>query len=83
MNYKVYYYKKADGSWVFHKCIYYPMTIVLNERDGARYHTRERLRGNDPWRLYLDIPEDFALIKKLFFNPSYWENRTWQEEDQA
>lgn len=36
--------------------------------------------GDDVIKLYLDIPEDFEIIKRTFFSPSYWEERTWQEE---
>ena len=36
--------------------------------------------GDDVWQLHLDNPEDFNNIKKRFFTPDYWDNRTWVEE---
>lgn len=82
MTYTIIYYKRACGTWVFFDYAKRE-TLVLNDVDGARHHLQERWRGNNLWRLYLDLPDDFDTIRRNFFTPSYWENRTWQEEDQA
>lgn len=36
--------------------------------------------GDDVWQLHLDNPNDFDKIKKHFFTPEYWEDRTPGEE---
>lgn len=82
MAYTILYYKRASGAWVFFDYTK-GETIVLNDRDGARHHLQERKRGNNLWRLFLDLSGDFDMIRKNFFSPSYWENRTWQMEDRA
>lgn len=77
---QVYYYKRADGSWIFSVDGH---TIVKDANRGAQYHTLLRYMGKETWRLYLDIEADFNLIRQNFFHPSYWEGRTWQMEDNA
>lgn len=81
MAFTIYYYKRADGTWVFYDSI--KKTIVLDERRGAKYHLSMRKTGYNLWRLYLDIPVDFNFIRSRFFDPAYWNGRTWQQEDQA
>lgn len=72
---KLYYYKIACGDWVFS-----PNIVMSNERAAVSNLISHRKDGYVTWRLYLDIPEDFEAIKKLFFTPDYWENKTWQDE---
>ena len=78
----VYYYKREDGTWVFSLQGYTGerRTIVKNESGGAQYlrllvHTNKEMQ-----RLYPDIPREYEDIQRLFFSPSYWKDRTWQQE---
>lgn len=72
---KLYYYKIGCGDWIFA-----PNLCMSNDRDAITNLIKHRKEGYVAWRLYLDQPDDFELIKKMFFTPEYWENKTWQEE---
>ena len=71
---KVYYYKRDSGEWVFQDGSF------TDEREALKHLIAKRKAGLTVWRLYLDLKEDFELIKKNFFTPEYWENTTWKEE---
>ena len=71
----VHYYKRhKSGDWVFEDC------VISDCRQAVKYLIEQRRAKKVVWRLYLDIPEDYELIKSLFFTPAYWEGRTWQQE---
>lgn len=71
---KLFYYKRLTGSWVF------PDGVFTDEREALKHLISKRKAGLTVWRLYLDIPEDFELIKANFFTPDYWSNTTWEKE---
>ena len=76
----IYYYKRANGSWIFSVD---GRTIVKDAYRGAQYHLMLRRLGKELWRLYLDIAADFKLIQENFFTPSYWNGRTPKMEDEV
>ena len=72
---KIYYYKRASGTWVFQDGIF------TDEREALKHLISKRKAGLLVWRLYLDIPEDYELIKQTFFTHDYWADKSWREED--
>ena len=76
---KIYYYKRSSGTWVF--CVEGQTIVKQDTFKGAQYHRMLRFAKKELWRLYLDLPEDFEKIKKIFFTPEYWEGRDWKTED--
>lgn len=78
----VYYYRRGNGSYVFslEDTTGIRRTVVKDEYSGEQYlrmltYSKKNLR-----RVYLDIQEDYRLIKRFFFTPSYWEAKPWQDE---
>ena len=71
MNFKTFYYKRGNGDWVF-------QDGVFDELDGLNHLILKRRAGLEVCKLYLD--KDFEEIKKHFFTPDYWNNKTWQQE---
>ena len=78
----IYYYKRANGDWVFSILDSHGIrrTIEKDERPGEQYLTMLRYAKKTPKRLYLDLMEDYRLIKRFFFEPAYWEGKAWQIE---
>lgn len=70
----IYYYKTFGDVWHFED------GITLSGGRAYDYFRSLREKGVQTWRLFLDIPEDFELIKKFFHTPAYWKHTTWLEE---
>lgn len=70
------YYYKTDSLWVFEDGTELPIY------EGAKYHLDMRKQGIEMWRLFLDLPEDYAKITRCFKTPSYWKRTTWQKEQE-
>ena len=67
---KVYYYKKANGLFVF-------STGAVKDDEHAGQYLRMLRYSKKPYdRLFPDIPEDFRMIKRIFGVP---DGKTWQE----
>ncbi len=79
---KSYYYKRLSGTWVFAQMDNFGIwrTLVKDEQSGEQYHRMLRYAKKCPERLYLDLPEDYRLIKRFFFDPAYWDGKPWQTE---
>lgn len=77
-----YYYKREDGSFIFsvRDTIGIRRTIVKDATAGEQYLRMLQYSKKTIRKLYLDLQEDYRLIKRFFFTPSYWEAKAWQEE---
>ena len=71
---KVYYYKTVGDVWHF------STGVSRDARRGNDYLRMLRYSGREVEKLYLDLPEDFEIIKSTFYSPEYWKGRTWEEE---
>ena len=78
MEKRFYYYKRNNGVAVFQDGT--TINTLKKGRDFVNTLLKHRRGGETTWRLYLDVPEDYEQIKSIFFTPSYWENKTWQQE---
>lgn len=77
-----YYYRRGNGSYVFSlkDTTGIRRTVVKDEYTGEQYLRMLLYSKKNPQRVYLDIQEDYRLIKRFFFTPSYWEAKSWQDE---
>lgn len=66
---KVYYYKDADGTFHF------STGAVREERRAGEYLRMLRFAKRAPECLYLDNPDDYKLVRKLFGIP---DSMPWQ-----
>ena len=81
----IYYYKRENGGWIFSLLDSHGIrrTVEKNDYTGGQYIRMLRYSKKEPTRLYLNLQEDYRLIKRLFFTPAYWEGKTWQTEYHA
>ena len=74
MEETIYYYKTSSDTWVF------STYVKRDARKAVEYLRMLRRMKKEVVRLYLDVPDDFEFIKRVFFNKDYWEGRSWQDE---
>lgn len=67
---RIYYYKTSDGMWHF------STGVKKDDAKAGEYIRMLRRIRKDVERLYLDIPQDFRKIKKVFGIPDgiQWQN---------
>ena len=70
----IYYYKTISDTWHF------STGVSRDASKAVEYMRMLRQKKTNVRRLYLDIPEDFEMIKRLYRTPEYWSKRTWKDE---
>ena len=77
-----YYYRRESGYWIFSTkdTLGTRRTIVKDAPAGEQYLRMLQYSKKNIHKLYLDIPEDYRIIKRFFFTPTYWEAKAWQDE---
>lgn len=70
----IYYYKTASDIWHFSN------GVTKEARTGSEYKRMMEYAKRKVVRLYLNVPDQFEIIKEKFRTPEYWVGRTWEDE---